>query len=93
MVSLLTGDMQSAPSYDQIFIVPYLAAPLNGLADLYQEQQKYAQAEPLYERARLILERALGPEHPDLATLLSGLADLYANQRKDKQAEQFNGTK
>ena len=32
---------------------------------------EYAEAEPLYERSLAILEKAVGPEHPDVATNLN----------------------
>ena len=38
---------------------------------------RYAEAEPLYERALAIREKALGPDHPDVATSLNNLAVLY----------------
>ena len=41
---------------------------------------KYAKAEPLYQRALAIWEKALGPEHPDVATSLNNLAELYDTQ-------------
>lgn len=34
-------------------------------------QCKYAEAEPLLERSQTILEKALGPEHPDVASVLN----------------------
>ena len=37
----------------------------------------YAKAEPLYQRALKIFEKALGPDHPDTATALTNLAVLY----------------
>jgi len=55
---------------------------LNHLATLYQEQNKFAEAELLYERALAILETALGAESPELAepsTISS--ACLSARQR------------
>ena len=36
---------------------------------LYQEQGKYAEAEPLFKRALAICERALGPDHPHTQTV------------------------
>ncbi len=45
------------------------------------------QAEPLYQRALAIDERALGPEHPGLATDLNSLAALYYTQGKFTEAE------
>ena len=47
----------------------------------------YAEAEPLYERALAIREKALGPEHPDVAMSLNNLAALYRNQGAYAKAE------
>ena len=66
---------------------PRFAASLNNLAELYRAQGKYAQAEPLYQRALAIWEKALGPEHPNVAAGLSNLAGLYDAQGKYAQAE------
>ena len=64
-----------------------LATSLNNLALLYDTQGKYAQAEPLYQRALAIDQKTLGPDHPDVATSLNNLALLYYNQSKYAQAE------
>ena len=48
---------------------PDVAQSLNNLAELYQAQGRYAEAEPLYKRALAIREKALGPDHPDVATV------------------------
>ncbi|MFL5590081.1 MAG: tetratricopeptide repeat-containing protein, partial [Ktedonobacteraceae bacterium] len=50
-------------------------------------QGKYPQAEPLYQQALAIREKALGPEHPDVASTLSSLATNYSSQGKYPQAE------
>ena len=50
-------------------------------------QGRYAQAEPLYQRALAIREKALGPDHPDAAASLNNLAVLYDNQGRYEQAE------
>ena len=42
-------------------------------------------AEPLYERALAIYEKALGPEHPDTANSLNNLAALYRKQGRDAE--------
>jgi tetratricopeptide (TPR) repeat protein len=60
---------------------------LNNLGDLYNDQGQYAQAEPLFERALTINEKALGPDHPDVATSLENLAALYRVTKRDKEAE------
>ena len=51
------------------------------------DQGKYEEAEPLYQRALTIREKALGPEHPDTASTLNNLALLYNNQGKYEEAE------
>src|SRR5437016_1313345 len=56
---------------------PQVADPLHGLANLYSEQGKYAEAEPLYQRVLQIWEQTLGPQHPNAAYPLNNLAILY----------------
>jgi tetratricopeptide (TPR) repeat protein len=59
---------------------PKVAASLNQLADSYGALARYAQAEPLFQRALAIREKALGPDHRDVATSLNNLAALYELQ-------------
>jgi hypothetical protein len=40
-----------------------VAKLLNSLVGLYKYQGRYAEAEPLYNRALAIREKALGPDH------------------------------
>lgn len=63
------------------------AQSLNNLGSLYIAQDNYAAAEPLYQRALKIRERALGPDHPDTATSLNNLAELYRAEGKQVEAE------
>ena len=42
----------------------------------YQDTGRYAEAEPLYERAVAILEKSLPADHPDLATVRVNYAGL-----------------
>ena len=60
---------------------------LNNLAALYDDQGRYADAEPLYKRSLAIREKALGPDHPDVATSLNNLAVLYDEQGRYADAE------
>ena len=60
---------------------------LNNLAELYQLIGDYAKAEPLYQQALQIVNKALGPEHPDTATSLHNLALLYAAMGAYEKAE------
>ena len=68
---------------------PQVAAPLNGVALVYQSQGKYAEAEPLFKRALAIYEKALGPEHPDVATTCQNMAELYRQIGKEDEAEKL----
>ncbi len=68
---------------------PRLATSLNNLALLYQAQGKYAQAEPLYQRALAIREKALGPEHPKVATVLENYAALLHKLNRDAEADKM----
>jgi tetratricopeptide (TPR) repeat protein len=56
---------------------------LNNLAELYYNQGRYEEAEPLYKRALKILEDTLGPDHPEVALTLESLKALYKNLGKD----------
>ena len=66
---------------------PRVANSLNILALLYAAQGKYAEAEPLYQRALAIAEKALGPEHPDVALTLENYAGLLRKMERDADAE------
>ena len=68
---------------------PRFAASLNNLAELYRAQGKYAQAEPLYQRALAIREKALGPEHPNVATVLENYAALLHKLNRDAEVDKM----
>jgi len=64
------------------------AGRLLNQAGLYlHDHARFAEAEPLYQRALAIREKALGPEHPDVAQSLNNLALLYDSQGKYAEAE------
>jgi tetratricopeptide (TPR) repeat protein len=63
-----------------------VATDLSNLAVLYSTQGQYAEAEPLYQRALAIKEKALGPDHPDVATALNNVAALYKKTGREKEA-------
>ena len=44
----------------------------NNLAELYREQGRVGEIEPLYKRSLAIAESAYGPEHPAVGTVLHG---------------------
>src|SRR5262249_1183253 len=81
---------QAADAADDVLRISMDAkatASLNNLAELYRDQGRYADAEPLPQRALVILEQTLGPGHPDVAASLNGLALLYHTQGRYAQAE------
>ena len=79
----LAGDQRKGAGPDH----PDVATSLNNLAVLYDDQGRYADAEPLYKRSLAIREKALGPDHPDVATSLNNLAELYDDQGRYADAE------
>ena len=66
---------------------PLLATSLSYLGLLYHQQGQYDKAEPLYQRALVIAEKALGAEHPTTAGSLNNLAALYLQKGNYTQAE------
>jgi tetratricopeptide (TPR) repeat protein len=66
-----------------------VAESLNNLAGLYDTQGKFAEAEPLYKQALAIVEKALGPNHPNVATVCENMVDLYSQIGKEDEAEKL----
>jgi tetratricopeptide (TPR) repeat protein len=66
---------------------PDMATSLGRLAYLYYLQGRYGEAEPLYQKALVIREKQLGPNHPNVATSLNNLANLYESQGRYGEAE------
>ena len=58
---------------------------------MHAKQNRYADAEPLYLRSLAILEKALGPEHPDLTTSLFNLAVVYRELHRIVDASAASG--
>jgi len=59
---------------------------LYNLAALYLAQGKYAEAEPLFQRALAVREKALGPEHPDTITVIENYAELLRRMKCEDDA-------
>jgi CHAT domain-containing protein/tetratricopeptide (TPR) repeat protein len=57
------------------------------LADVYNQQGRYADAEILYKRALLGLQNALGPNHPTVASAFDNFGVLYFRQGRFADAE------
>ena len=60
---------------------------LNNLAQLFYAQGRFGEAEPLLRRDLAILEKALGPDHPQVAKSINDLANLYLSQNRYDEAE------
>ena len=52
-------------------------------------EARYAEAEPLFKRSLAILEKALGPEHPDVAASLENYASLLRQTARADEAERL----
>jgi tetratricopeptide (TPR) repeat protein len=58
------------------------------LANLYREQERYREADQLYQQALQILQQTLEPQHPLIASALNNLAVLYvSNLGRHRDAE------
>jgi tetratricopeptide (TPR) repeat protein len=55
---------------------------LNNLAVLYYDQGRYAEAEPLFNRAIAVRKGALGADHSDVGQTMYRLARLYQAQKR-----------
>jgi CHAT domain-containing protein/Tfp pilus assembly protein PilF len=66
---------------------PKPTTAMMNLANLYEDEGRYADAEALTERALTIDEKALGPEHPTVAIALHNLAYDYQDEGRYADAE------
>jgi len=60
---------------------------INNVANVYYQNAKYKEAEPLMQRALKIDEASLGKDHPNVAIDLNNLAQLYKATNRLKEAE------
>jgi tetratricopeptide (TPR) repeat protein len=67
----------------------HVAEVLNSLAEVYHDQEKYAEAEPLYWRAVEIIQENMGHDHPTVAKALRRLAHLYEEQENFSEADRL----
>jgi serine/threonine protein kinase/class 3 adenylate cyclase len=70
-------------------INPYIVLPLVGLADLYTDFDRFAEAEKLLRRALAIEEASLPADHPYLASCLFELAQNVSQLDRLAEAEGF----
>ena len=68
---------------------PDTADGLNNLANVYLDQGKYAQAEPLLKRMLAIAEKALGPQHSHVAAVLKDYARLLRETGRNEEGRQM----
>ncbi len=59
---------------------------MHNLALLYEAQGRYAEAEPLYQRALTIREQVLGPESPKTVATVESYALLLRKMQREKEA-------
>src|SRR5579875_63912 len=64
-----------------------VAETLNDLGVVYSNQKDYAKAEALMRQALVLLQGALGPDHPDVAVATNNVAVQLRHQRKYAEAE------
>ncbi len=64
-----------------------MASALDRLANLYQAQGRYGEAEPLFQKALATRRSQLGETNPDTAASLNNLAELYRAQGRYGEAE------
>ncbi len=68
-----------------------VAITLNILAGFYRTTGRYAEAEPLYERALAVAEERWGEDHPRVAMVLESYALLLGQTGRRQAAAQMAG--
>jgi tetratricopeptide (TPR) repeat protein len=66
---------------------PDVATACHILGAMYMERERYAEAEPLLQRALEIRTRRFGPSHSDVASTIDDLATLYRAQGRSIEAD------
>ena len=77
----------SAVDADLRLRVRFVTSPLAGV---FTAQGRYEQAEPLYERSLSILEKELGPRHPDVAKTLEFYATTLQMLGRGAEADRLD---
>jgi tetratricopeptide (TPR) repeat protein len=60
---------------------------IGNLGELYTNQGRYNEAEPLLVKALEMRRRVLGEEHPETLDFMNSLGDLYSRQGRYNEAE------
>ena len=69
-----------------------VATSLNSLANCLRQQMKFAEAEPLYQRALDIKKKTVGMRHPDLVIIYENYAKLLRAMGKEAEASKMEAT-
>jgi tetratricopeptide (TPR) repeat protein len=69
---------------------PQAALPYSELGIQYAQSGRPAEAEAVFKKSIAILEKTVGPMHPDLAKSLNNLAELYRTENRETEAEPLN---
>ena len=69
------------------------AKTLNKQAELYRQQGRYDEAEPLYKRFLEILEKSHGKDHSSVGGVLNNLAELYRQKGLGSNFGQYGSEK
>ena len=65
----------------------WIGAVLANFGAFLDRTGRHVQAEALYQRSLITLERAVGPNHVNIAAILNDLAECYRLQRRYAEAE------
>lgn len=63
-----------------------VAPTLHHLANVYRDQRRYADAEPLYRRAVAVKEKSYGPDHPRLVPVLDSYVAMLLKSGRSVDA-------
>ena len=61
---------------------------MSALATAYRSQERFIEAEALFQRALAVLEADYGPEHPDMAQIMENHAILLRKTERGGGAEE-----
>ncbi len=68
---------------------PKVATSLVNLANTFRQQGKYAEAEPLYQRAIVAKEKSAGPLHKEMVPILENYAKMLKASGRTAEGEKM----
>ena len=66
---------------------PNTLASMNNLANLYDNQERYQEAEPLYLKCLNVMTTKLGAAHPSTLVSMNNLGVFYHEHKRYEEAE------